>query len=95
MDKLDGYTFSLKMMTYYENIWDKLSADIKKKFDNKPVYNKEFLKTEIKSRGDEVTYFYDKNIPKVGSSHTCLAVISFDSAFKKDENYYVQMFLKV
>ena len=28
------------------------------------------------------------------SSHTCLAVISLDSALKKDDNYYPQVFLK-
>ena len=28
------------------------------------------------------------------SNHTCLAVISLDSALKKDDNYYVQVFLK-
>ena len=27
-------------------------------------------------------------IPKVDSNHTCLAVISLDSALKKDKNYY-------
>ena len=26
-------------------------------------------------------------IKKLGSNHTCLAVISFDSALKKDDNY--------
>ena len=36
-----------------------------KKFDSKPVQNKEFLKTKIKSFGDENTDFYDKEIPKV------------------------------
>ena len=30
----------------------------------------------------------------VDSRHTCLAVISLDSALKKDENYYPQVFLK-
>ena len=53
---------------------------------------KKFLKTKIKSYGDEVTHFYDKEIPKVGCNHTCLAVISLDSALKKDENYYSQLF---
>ena len=53
-----------------------------------------FLKTKIKSCGDEVTDFHDKEIPKVHSNHTCLAVISLDSALKKDENYYLQVFLK-
>ena len=58
------------------------------------MYNKEFLKTKIKSHGDEITDFSDKEIPKVDSNHTCLAVISLDSALKKDDNYYPQMFLK-
>ena len=52
------------------------------------------MKTKIKSHGDEVTDFHDKNIPKIDSNHTCLAVITLDSALKKDENYYPQVFLK-
>ena len=28
------------------------------------------------------------------SNHTCLAVISWDSALKKDESYYLKVFLK-
>ena len=53
-----------------------------------------YLKTKIKSHGDEVTDFYDKKIPRLDSNHTCLAVISLDSALKKDDNYYLQVFLK-
>ena len=75
-------------------VLDKVSADIKKESDSEPVYNKTFLKTRIKSYGDDVTDFYDKEIPKVDSNHTCLAVISLDSALKKEENYYPQVFLK-
>ena len=48
---------------------------------------KNFLKTKIKSYCDEVTNFYKKKITKVDSNHTCLAVINFDCALKKDENY--------
>ena len=33
-------------------------------------------------------------IPKVDSNHTYLAVIGLDTALKKDENYYPQVFLK-
>ena len=77
----------------YNAICDKVSADIKNEFDSKPVYNKNFLKTKIKFHGDEVTDFYNRKIPKVDSNHTCLAVISLDSALKKDENYYPQVFL--
>ena len=52
------------------------------------------MKIEIKSHGDEVTDFYDKEIPKVYSNHTYLASIRLDSALKKDEHYYPQVFLK-
>ena len=33
-------------------------------------------------------------IPKPGSNYICLAVVTSDSALKKDENYYPQVFLK-
>ena len=51
----------------------------------------EFLKTKVKSHGNEVSDFQDKKIPKVDYSYTCLAVITLDSALKKDENYYAQV----
>ena len=41
---------------------EKVTVDIKKSFDNEPVYNKKYLKTKIKSHGDEVTDFYDQEI---------------------------------
>ena len=38
--------------------------------------------------------FMIKKIPKLDSNYICLAVISLDSALKKDETYYPQVFLK-
>ena len=52
------------------------------------------MKTKIKSNGDEVTDFHDKEIPKVVYNLTSLAVISLEYALKEDENYYVQVFSK-
>ena len=78
------------LLEKYNTIWDKISADIK--IDSEPVYNKEFVKIQIKSHGDEVTDFYDQKIPKIDSNHTSLAIISLDSALKKDESYYSQVF---
>ena len=52
------------------------------------------MKTKIKSYGDDVTGFYNKKIPKLDSNHTCLAVSSLDSATKKDDNHYLEVFLK-
>ena len=77
-----------------DTIWDKVSADIRKEFDSEPVYNKNYLKTKIKSHGNEVTDFYDKKIPKLGARRTCLAVISLDLALKRDDIYYPQAFLE-
>ena len=52
------------------------------------------MKTKIKSYGDKVSDFYDKQIPNVDSNHTCLVVIILDSALNKDGNYYLKVFLK-
>ena len=83
------------LLEKYKIIWDKVSADVKKEFDRESIYNKFFfLITKVKSNGDEVTDFYDKEIPKVNSNHTCLAVISLDCVLKKYENYYQPAFLK-
>ena len=52
------------------------------------------MKTKLKSHGVEVADFYNKKIARLDSNHTCLAVISLDSALKKNGNYYPQVFLK-
>ena len=82
------------LLEKYNTIWDKVSADIKKELDSEPVYNKNYLKTKIQSHGDEVTDFYDKKIPKLDFNNICLAVITLDSALKKDDNYYPEVFIK-
>ena len=74
------------LLEKYNTIGDKVSADIKKEFDSESVYNKNFLKAKIKSYGDEVTDLYDKEIPKIDSNHTCIVVISLDSALNRDGN---------
>ena len=50
------------LLNKYSDIWDKVSADIKKESDSGTVCNKEFLKTKIKSDGNEVIDFYGKKI---------------------------------
>ena len=82
------------LLEKYNTNWDKVSADIKKEFDSEPVYNEHFFKTKIKSHDNEAANFYDKTLPKVDSNHTCLAVTSLDSAFKKDGYYCLKLFLK-
>ena len=66
MDKLNGCIFieGDDVLEKCNFIWDKFSADIKIEFDSESVYNQIFLKTKIKSHGDEVTDFYSKEILK-------------------------------
>ena len=52
------------------------------------------MKTKIKSYGDEARDFHDREIPKECCNCTSLAVITIDSALKRDENYYPQALLK-
>ena len=86
MDKLNWCIFWRWWFTVFEKCYtisNKVSANTKKEFDREYVYNKEFLETKKKFHGDEVTDFYDKKIPRVDdSNHTCLAVISLDSALR-------------
>ena len=84
--KLNGYIFLVGDDDLLENnntIWDEVNFDIKKEIDTKAIYKKYFLKAKIKSYGDEAKNVFDKGMPKVGSSHTCLAVISLEYALKK------------
>ena len=62
-DKQDRCIFFIEdddLVEKYNTIWDKVSADIKRKFDGKSVYNKNYLTSNIKSPDNEVTEFYDK-----------------------------------
>ena len=54
----------------------------KEEFDSKPVYNKRYLKTKIKSSWNEATDFHHKTMPKADSNYTCLALILIDYVFK-------------
>ena len=69
-------------------VWNKINDDTINYWIVSLSTIKNFLKTKIKSYGDEVTAFYDKETPKVNSDHTCLAVISLDSLKKLDQTYY-------
>ena len=82
------------LLEKYNAIWNKVTADIKREFDRELIYNKNLLKTKRKSYGHEVTDFYDKEISEVNCNYTCLAVISLDSAIKKDESYYPHVFIE-
>ena len=62
MVKLNGCIFLIEdddLFDKYNTTSDKVSADIKKEFNSKPVYNEKLLKTKIKSYDDEATDFHN------------------------------------
>ena len=67
MDKLNECIFLIEdggLLEKYNTIRAKVSANIKKEFESDPGYNKSFLKTKIKSQGDEVTGFMVKKFQR-------------------------------
>ena len=77
------------LLEKYNTIQNKVSTDITKKFDSKPVYSKQYLKTKIKPHDDKVTDLCEKKNPNVDSDYSCVAVTSLESALKKDDSYYL------
>ena len=68
------------LLEKYDTAWVKISFNTEKESDSEPLYNKKKFGNQTKSYGDKATGFHDKEIPKVGSNHTCLAVITIDSS---------------
>ena len=99
----DGQTKGMYFLTEFDNLLEKYHSDcnkvsggIKKAVDSESVNNKKFKKNKIKSNGDEVTDFSDKQIPKVDSNHTYLVVIILDSGLKnRVKLLYASIFKKV
>ena len=81
------------LLEKYNTIWDQVSTNIKQYLIGRLSIIKNFWipKQNLMTMKLQI---YDKNITKVHSNNTCLAVISLDSSLKKDENYYPQVFLK-
>ena len=82
------------LLNKYKTIWHKSSADAKLELNDKPVYNKKCLKTEKKFYDDDVTDFYNKEVPKVDISYTCLAVTALDLFLGNMRDVFKMYFLR-
>ena len=73
----------------------KVSNIIKKEFDSKSVCNEKYMKTKTKSYNGKInTNFQNNKISKEGSQCICLSLVLIDSVYRKDKNYYPQVFLE-
>ena len=43
-----------ELLEKYNEIWGKVSNNVKKGFDREPVYNEKYIKTEIKSYEEKI-----------------------------------------
>ena len=75
-------------------IWDKVSADIKKNLMISLSIIKIFCKPKWNLMGMKLQIFIIKKFLRCTLIILFLTVISLDSALRKDENYYSQVFLK-
>ena len=75
-----------ELLEMCNDIWNKVINSIKKELDCEPICDKKFLKIKIMPYGNEAADFQGKEVPKVGSNCTVLAVISLDSVLKKRLN---------
>ena len=65
----------------------KKSTIASKKFNREPAHNKKYLKTKIK-------FYKGKISTKKGAPCMYISIMLIDSVYRKDENYYPQVFLE-
>ena len=68
---------------------------INKDFDSEPVLDEKHLGTKIESYNGKInTTFHNNKIAKEGSRCIPLSAILIDSVYRKDKDYYPQVFLE-
>ena len=82
-----------ELLEKYNEIWGKVSNNVKKGFDREPVYNEKYIKTEIKSYEEKInTNFQSNKVPKKDSQYICLSVILIDSVFERVKTIILKCF---
>ena len=82
------------MLEKYNEILEKFKS-IKKECDSNPVCYEKYMKTKIKFYNGKInTNFHNNKITKEGSQCICQSVVLIDSVYRKDKNYYPEVFLE-
>ena len=81
-----------KFLEKYNEILEKVKF-IQKEFGSFPACNEKYISIKIKYCNGKInTTFHKNKIPKEGSEYVRLSVILLDSVYKKDRNFYPQVF---
>ena len=83
-----------EMIIKCNKIWKKITKTYGFKLDSQPVYDKKYIKTELKTYDDKVnTVFSENEIPKEKTYYSRIAAICIDSVWKLIEENYPQVYL--
>ena len=83
------------MLDKYNNIWNVIKNKLNIKFHSKPVYNKKYLKAEVREFDGMIkTNFLSDEMPKENMHYTCIACITIDSAMRMEKKNYPQVYVE-
>ena len=82
-----------QLLKNYKKICEKVEKLMKIDFENKSVYDDEYIKTKIYA-GSVITNFCNKEMPKEKARCECLSIIMLDSVIKANIKYYLQTLLE-
>ena len=84
------------LLKKYTKIWQRVSSLMNIKFDSKHIYgdNDKYIKTRIKTYGDNVNINFKAKNTKRNCTTKCLSLIMLDSVIKANKKYYPQTLFK-
>ena len=84
-----------EMSEKYEQIWDFIKNKLGIKFHNEPVYDKTYIKAEVREFDDKIkTNFLGNEVSTENMHYTCIACITFDSVMRIDKKNHPQVYLE-
>ena len=81
-----------KLLKKYSEIWEAIERLMKITFESKPVYCEDVK--YIKTKGNIITNFHNKKMPKEKAPCKCFSIIMIDSVIKANKKYYPQTLLE-
>ena len=79
----------------YNQIWDLIKNKLGIKFHSELVYDKKYLKTQVREYDGAIkTHFLGNDVPKENMHYTCIACIIIDSIMRMGKKNYPQVYLE-
>ena len=79
----------------YNEIWNKIKNKLKIKFHSRPVYDKTYIKANVRESNDVIkTKSLGDEVPKENMHYTCIVCITIDSVMRMEKKYHPQVYLE-